>query len=1415
MNRPGYFEPIRIEASKRWDHLEQDPVLAGPWHQLFKQVQSPRHVVSELLQNAEDARATEASIAIRDKEFVFTHNGEDFIEEHFASLCRFGYSNKRTLHTIGFRGIGFKSTFSLGDEVRVHTPTLAVVFQKQRFTEPVWIEGAKPLPSQTQIRVVIKDNHRRRELEKNFDEWLKSPASLLFFSHIRCLRIGEHEVRWRSHGAGPVANSQWMALSTSPERKHLLLRSQIEDFPDEALQEIRQEHMLAADEGVTFPPCPVEIALGLEARLFVILPTGVKTNLSFACNAPFVQDPARVKIKDPETSPTNRWLLHRVGKLAASAMHAWLNSPGLTIQQRCEAYTLLPGVSVDDNSLEGSCAVLVEDSFWEAIKAERFLLTDDGRVEPWQGCVAVPPTMLDIWSNEQVAALFVKSGHPILCRHITHESRQKLTHWDCVQALEKSDILDVIEERHLPKPATWKQLLKLWAYVSSEVTRYRYARDRRGVRIVPVQGENVLYAGNEVVRLGEKKLLRSQDDWQFLSKYLLVLNQNWSRYLTEQSREATEGKTKDLGRDVEAANDVLKTLSLNETSDVSRIVERVARKLFSQEVVEIKDCVRLAQLAATLGASVFEEFQFVTRDGMRTPVSRYVISDSDGDLDVFVDEEYHKKHVLHPAYGTEFISCTKPEWDDWIMAGRSGMLTFVPILRKQQSFWGRPKVMALLRERGHEGNPSYPYVTDDFKIEDWDFDPDMWRHWRALANQNSELWGRLLTRILKQPQRYWSKTTSAKASQVATTGSQRQITQEPITSAWIMKFRSLPCLQDSWGCYHQPAELLRRTPETESLLDVEPFVRAELDTESTRPLLCALGVRDTPTGPERLLERLRVLAGIANPPLYEVEKWYHRIDQMLAKCSTQEFQTIKDAFQKHKLILTENNNWARASEVFLNASEEDAPGSAIVHPPVGHLALWNKIGVAGCPTPDLAIDWLKSISTEKTLTQDELRRVRSLLPRYPERIWNECGRWLNIEGEWVPVESLSHALTMQSLIPWKHLFPAIKQKTADLQKLPDEICHRLPFSELASLADTIEDRLQKDSHGVPNPQYKPWLRALGSCFKRIVLDDEGETSHVRKLADRLARTVWQLTSGLETVPYIDGTPAGTPRRVDVLWENLCLYVQDRSAAKMAHAVALELARRFGRQEINDAIKLCYERSPEFVEEYLEENFTLMPSDEANPEQSEMTEDSDIVMAKQTMPNALDCEHERLPTSVGQDILKYNDESVSTVSAEIYEQSNGDEVSPDQDKKTLQGWGSEQTLSRPRPIKPVQPTLVQRFAHGNGYTKEGSDRFYHGDGSWLEKISGNSFLWECRSVSGELLQGYWIKDHCLQREPLQMEADVWGLCDKFPDKYSLIVSAPNGAPVVISGRQLREMCDRGQLTLHPATYRLVYEPEPKS
>jgi hypothetical protein len=157
------------------------------------------------------AGATVASAHIDDGCFVFVHDGEDFTEEQFASLCRFGFSNKRTLHTIGFRGIGFKATFSLGAAVDVLTPSLSVRFHKNRFTQPVWMPNSAP-QNLTCVRVPLEDSHRAAELRKNLEDWKQSPSSLLFFRSIRRLTIDGSTVEKRPLGAGPSSDSERVEL---------------------------------------------------------------------------------------------------------------------------------------------------------------------------------------------------------------------------------------------------------------------------------------------------------------------------------------------------------------------------------------------------------------------------------------------------------------------------------------------------------------------------------------------------------------------------------------------------------------------------------------------------------------------------------------------------------------------------------------------------------------------------------------------------------------------------------------------------------------------------------------------------------------------------------------------------------------------------------------------------------------------------------------------------------------------------------------------------------------------------------------------------------------------------------------------------------------------------------------------------
>jgi hypothetical protein len=93
---------------------------------------------------------------------------------------------------------------------------------------------------------------------------------------------------------------------------------------------------------------------------------------------------------------------------------------------------------------------------------------------------------------------------------------------------------------------------------------------------------------------------------------------------------------------------------------------------------------------------------------------------------------------------------------------------------------------------------------------------------------------------------------------------------------------------------------------------------------------------------------------------------------------------------------------------------------------------------------------------------------------------------------------------------------------------------------------------------------------------------------------------------------------------------------------------------------------------------------------------------------------------------------------------------------------------------------------------------------------MAKTKGERFPWERRTAAGEIVRYYWPKDHCLEQEPLQLEADVWGLIDGFPETYALVLSTPLGDPVEVPGAVVRSMRDSGRLKLYPAAYRLVYD-----
>lgn len=1387
--QPQYFERVQQSAIRRWEQLEADPDLAAPWHQLFSQVQSPRHVLSELLQNADDAGATETFATIEDGVFLFRHNGEDFTEEHFQSLCRFGYSNKRALHTIGFRGIGFKSTFSLGDRVELASPTLAVAFERRRFTQPVWLPNPVRTDALTEIRVPIRTAQLAVEIEKNLMEWFLSPLSLLFFKHIRRLHLIGHDLHWGSMGPGPVAHSEWMALHAKPDEPFLLVRSAFEDFPDLALGEIEQERMIHIDQEQSFPPSRVEIVIGVPGRLYVVLPTGITTDLPFAINAPFIQDPARLKIKEPDISPTNDWLLKRAGRLAASAMTAWLENKSASVRDRADAYDFLPVVQTSSGALEGQVARTVSAEFDRRISGRPLVLITNGDLVPAGEAVVVPDEIAVTWPSHDTAKLFDSHQRPAVATEISRRNKNNLLRRELADEIDVDKLIASLEQKRPPSPPTWKHLLGLWAYLQPHVISYRYTARRRSLNIVPTRGSEDLFSTNEVSRLGEKRLLQSDDDWDFLSKYLRVLHPNWTRYLATQRREAEEQGAATLRQMTEAAYALLKSLGLEETSDADKVIAQVAHDFFSSDEAVLKDCVRLAQIAAKLGANAGNAFKYRTVDEKLRPTTEFLVGGERGRIEHLLPPDWASAHLLHSRYTASFTSCSREDWDNWVSAGKASLLSFVPLTAKRERFWTRGQLKTRLAERGYDQPPSYQFVTDDFIFTDWDFPEIMWTYWNSLAEKDPRMWGEIVVLMLQRPEDYSIPEKGASISQIATTGNVRTIASGSVTPAWIMKLREVESVPDTHGTLHKPPELVVRSAETEPFRDVEVFVHAGLDTAKNRSLLLALGVREKPIGLQQILSYLRGFASSTDVPLTQIVRWCDRLDEIAANCSTGDFEVIKAAFRNERLILTQDLQWSSARGVFLDADDLDTAGVPVVHRELADLSLWRKVGVADHPTVELLIKWIKQFSSERQPNQDESRRLRSLMARYPVQIWDECGHWFNLNGQWVASTELSYSLTMQGLVTWSHLYDSIKAQTADLQRVSVEVAEALPFCKLLPLGTQIEERLL-NLNPVGAPGVRPWLRELGGALRRVD-DSTDDIEKIRSLGAELVRSKWQTVSRLVVGPYIDGTPAGTTRTAEVAWFDGVVYAMDRPMPRLAKSVAAELGRFFKRNEIVDAVKICFERPAEFVAEYMEENFNLLSAVELASVQDAPGESRNTREQAHGGPAEKSSEVE---STDGEFVSARHGTAVREIQA-----SNGD--APNQAHQSPNRRTSEQARSK--------PSLIELFARSKGFTRINEDTFVGPADETLRRLRRDLFDWEL-AIGGEVLARYLIVGACLDKVPVEIDSEIWSAMQHSPSSTALILEDSDGLAVEFTGSKLLQLRERKQLHLYPAQYRIVLE-----
>jgi len=150
------------------------------------------HFIYELLQNAEDAKATSVYFKLNADSLAFSHNGTDIFDlNDIKGITGWGNSTKEkdTGTKIGKFGIGFKSVYAYTDEPYIYSKDFN--FKIKDFFVPEKIP-AKENFEDSQTLFILPFNYKNKSAVRAYEEIKKGlneiiPETLLFLSRIRKL----------------------------------------------------------------------------------------------------------------------------------------------------------------------------------------------------------------------------------------------------------------------------------------------------------------------------------------------------------------------------------------------------------------------------------------------------------------------------------------------------------------------------------------------------------------------------------------------------------------------------------------------------------------------------------------------------------------------------------------------------------------------------------------------------------------------------------------------------------------------------------------------------------------------------------------------------------------------------------------------------------------------------------------------------------------------------------------------------------------------------------------------------------------------------------------------------------------------------------------------------------------------------
>ncbi len=317
------YEEIRAENISRygWDTA----VL-----ELLGQLYSERaHFIFELIQNAEDAGATELTFELFDDRLEVRHDGHPFTEADVRGICGVAHGTKaEDLTQIGKFGIGFKAVYAYTDCPRIYSS--GEHFRIEKYVRP---HSVQPLDESGAWTVFVFPFDRAEVPAAVAVREISAALSGLDVETLLFLRSIE---RIRVHGvATPATVLERTTTARDHSTRHVLLTTRRAEARDSAEWLVWHRPLDALGE----PEHRVEIAFParseMDARrlirresspLVVFFPTQKETFLGFWIQGPYRTTPARDNV--PEHDQWNQALVRETASLLTDVL-ADLRDQGL------------------------------------------------------------------------------------------------------------------------------------------------------------------------------------------------------------------------------------------------------------------------------------------------------------------------------------------------------------------------------------------------------------------------------------------------------------------------------------------------------------------------------------------------------------------------------------------------------------------------------------------------------------------------------------------------------------------------------------------------------------------------------------------------------------------------------------------------------------------------------------------------------------------------------------------------------------------------------------------------------------------------------------------------------------------------------------------------------------------------------